>query len=96
MHSSIFVKNRLIFGLNRSYFKQKTPQIFTWEGVDLKDTKTRQHAVGKGTKGYDFLIGTNLQFVPEWKGPNVNSVEDVAQVMLKLFSQQLDETIQNL
>lgn len=73
----------------------KTPQIFTWEGVDLNNTlKTRQHAVGKGTKGnYDFLISTNPAICLEWKGPNVYSVEDVAQVMLKLFSQQLDETI---
>ena len=73
----------------------KTPQSFTWREVALADARqTRQQAVGKGVKGnYDFLLNTTPPICLEWKGPNVYSVADVAQVMLKLFSRQPDATI---
>ena len=66
-----------------------TQETFSWKHMKLSDAKhTRKYGVGKGKRGqFDFAILTEPPIFVEWKGPNVYGTKDVAEVMLKLLSQ---------
>lgn len=85
-----------IYSMNNNIWQElilipeaKTGQKFKWGEMNIGNIEdTRDNAVGEGQSGnFDFQIRSDPVINIEWKGPNMYSVKDIAQVMMKLFSE---------
>lgn len=66
-----------------------TTKKFTWKYINLKNlAHTKKYVINRGQSGqFDFSIKTKPPIFIEWKGPELFSSKDIAQVMLKLLSE---------
>lgn len=69
----------------------KTIASFCWKALHTEDPEESRDALSGQKANYDFVIQTTPTIRVEWKGPWMYSVQDMAEVGLKLIHQVPDE-----